>query len=371
MERVTVVPSVRQVLHLLPVDAVRGAQTHARLLRTALDRPDQRHRTLTLFDAPSGSLQADDTLGVANGALRRAGFDPRVAYRLWRRLHRDRPDVIIVHGGEPLRYAALVRRRRTRLVYHRIGVLHERVRQPVRRVFYRWSVRRCDVVVGVSEDTLDDVVRILGVERARLRLIVNGRDPTRFAPSTDDTRADGAGGRPRLLWIGHLTSGKRPRWFLDTVAALRSSGLDVDASIVGDGPLEDALAREAPQSGVELLGRRDDVPDLLRACDVVCFTSTGEGEGLPGVLIEAGLSGRPVVTTRVAGASTVVDDGVTGDIVEVDDFDAYVRAVRRLVSDASLATRMGRAARARCVERFTLETSVAEWRRLLDDLLAR
>ena len=58
--------------------------------------------------------------------------------------------------------------------------------------------------------------------------------------------------------------------------------------------------------GVELLGPRSDVPELLRSADVFVFTSLPTGEGMPGVLIEAGLSGLPAVSTPVPGAATVV-----------------------------------------------------------------
>ena len=61
---------------------------------------------------------------------------------------------------------------------------------------------------------------------------------------------------------------------------------------------------------IEVLGRRSDVPEILSQADVFLFTSLEEGEGMPGVLIEAGFAGLPVVTTEVPGARTVIEDGV-------------------------------------------------------------
>src|SRR6185503_5649182 len=104
------------------------------------------------------------------------------AHRLWRRLRRDRPDVVVAHGGEPLLYAAFASPRHARLVYYRVGVLDERVRRGTRRALYRWAAGRCAIVAGVSAETLADAVDVLGVDRDRLRLIVNGRDPVLFFP---------------------------------------------------------------------------------------------------------------------------------------------------------------------------------------------
>jgi glycosyltransferase involved in cell wall biosynthesis len=86
---------------------------------------------------------------------------------------------------------------------------------------------------------------------------------------------------------------------------------------------------------------------------------------MPGVLIEAGLSGLCVVATRVPGVSDVIRDGVTGSLVPVSDFGALVDETRRLLSDPARRKEMGRAARDRCDSQFSMEASVASWRDLL------
>jgi glycosyltransferase involved in cell wall biosynthesis len=271
--------------------------------------------------------------------------------------------VVVAHGGEPLLYTALAVPRRAPLIYYRIGGLAEKVQGRARRWLYRALVRRADVVAGVSDETLVDARVILGAEQSKLRLIPNGRDPERFAAKTAPS------GEPaRLLWIGHLAPGKGAEFFVLVVRALRLRGFDVSASLAGDGPLAAMLKERAEEVGVRMLGRRDDVAELMDASDIVCFTSTGV-EGLPGVLIEAGLSGRPVVSTDVAGSRTVVEDGVTGFVVERDDPAAFVDAVQRLIEDVALRERLGAAARERCEQHFTLEVSADHWRALLDGVL--
>jgi glycosyltransferase involved in cell wall biosynthesis len=348
------------VLHVLPVDLSRGAQTYARQLRAALDGPDTRHRTLALFQSRGGALDPDEVIDVAPGLARRAGLDPRVLLRLRRVVAEQCPAVVVAHGGEPLKYAALVGIPASRLVYYKIGAGNVRLTGP-RRWFHRRLLRRAGTIAAVSAAAADEA-RALGAADDRLRVIPNGRDPAAYGPPPTPDAAC------RLVFVGHLDPPKRPELFLALARALRASGADDTAAIAGDGPLLASLRTRADDSGVALLGRVEEIPALLARSDVLVLTSAAEG--MPGVLIEAGLASLPVVTTDVAGASDVVDDGVTGFVVGVDDFDALVHATRTLVDDAGRRRRMGDAARRRCTARFSLDASVRQWRALLDELIA-
>jgi glycosyltransferase involved in cell wall biosynthesis len=135
--------------------------------------------------------------------------------------------------------------------------------------------------------------------------------------------------------------------------------------MVGDGPLRSGLEEGAAAAGVEALGERGDVPELMRGADVFVFPSLPEGEGMPGVLIEAGLSGLPVVATDVPGVGSVVEEGVTGSIVGIDDFDALCDRVSDLLADSGRRRTMGSAARSRCESEFSIEVCAKRWRELL------
>jgi glycosyltransferase involved in cell wall biosynthesis len=353
------------VLHVLPSDLARGAQVYARDLRDALDGDDARHRTLALFRSPAGPLQPDYNLNVPAGWLRRAGFDPRVVAGLRRFVRMYQPAVVVVHGGEPLKYAVLAGVARRNLVYYKIGT-GGTLLNGISRQLHRVLLGRTGAVAAVSDDAADEA-RSLGVRSQDLRVIVNGRDPAVYR-QPDRTRE---GDLVRLVFVGHLTESKRPGWFIDVVRTLRDLQLPIEASMAGDGPLREALEPAARDAGVQLLGRVHDVPSLLSRHDALVFTSVSTGEGMPGVLIEAGMAGLPVVTTDVPGARAVVEDGKTGCIVPVDDFGALVQATRRLVGDAELRTEMGDNARQRCANDFSLEASFASWRTLLADVRTR
>jgi glycosyltransferase involved in cell wall biosynthesis len=173
-----------------------------------------------------------------------------------------------------------------------------------------------------------------------------------------------------ITFVGALTGQKRPERFVALVVALRAGGLAFRALLVGDGPLREEVTAAAGPAAIELLGARGDIADVLRETDIFIFPSLPRGEGMPGVLIEAGLSGVPVVASRVPGVAAIVVDGETGVVVDPDDFDELVGAVTALLSDPEQRQAMGRAARQWCTENFSLEVVAAHWRDALLPLLA-
>ncbi len=354
------------VVHVLPSDVDRGAQVYAGQLRDALrDDADQRHVVVSLFDGSDSSGRADVRLGVPSARSRRAGLDPRAVWALRRTLRQSGADLVVAHGGEPLKYA-IAAAVGTPTIYFKVGLSTAEVSRPSRRRLYRFLARRATRVVGVSQAVLDQAHDLLDVPRSMLALIPNGRDPEVYHPAPPGERTDQ---EPLVLFVGHLEPGKRPDLFLDVVHALRGRRLPFRAAMAGDGPLRGSLSERADALGVELLGVRSDVPVLLRQASVLVLTSAPATEGMPGVLVEAGLSALPVVATPAAGVSDVVRDGETGFVVQSDRASDLADRTAALLLDPALRTRMGDRAHARCTEHFTVQATAGEWRRLVGDLV--
>ena len=346
------------ILHVLPYDLARGAQRYARALVDSLGDDDDTHQVLTLFRSEPVLLKPDVELDVPQGIFRRIGLDPRVVSRLRREVRRLRPEVVVAHGGESAKYVALSTPKGIPMVYLKIGTAHRSLSRRANRGLHGYYTGRADVIAAVSSDVADEAHALYDVPRTSLVVLPNARDPETFRPR------ERPGGTPRLIFVGHFDSGKRPEWFIDVVQGLRERGRDFTAAMVGDGPLQESLRLRAETAGIDLMGRRDDVPDLLAASDVFVFTSLPPGEGMPGVLIEAGLTGLPIVSTRVPGARDVIEDGATGFLVDINDKQRMIDAVDQLVLDGRLRTTMGHRARERCLEHFTLEASAEQWRGL-------
>jgi glycosyltransferase involved in cell wall biosynthesis len=345
------------VVHVIPSPLGRGAQRAARILVDQLDEPGVvRHRLLGLFDGPP-EVELDVALGIPGGSHAAEGFQPRLALRLRSALARLDPAVVVAHGGDPMKYVvpAVIGTGRP-LAYCVIGTY---AGPPT--PFHVWSWRRimarADLVVAVGDEVLDECTRRFGVAAHRAVVIPNGRDPLQFHPRSAPADAVPA----TLIFVGAMTPQKQPDRFVEVVGHLRAEGRSFRAMLVGNGPLAGPLAGVAAAQGVELLGSRSDVPELLRRADVLVFTSRPTGEGMPGVLIEAGLSGLPAVSTPVPGAATVVADGRTGVIVD-DSVGSMAHAVGQLLDDPVRRAAMGAAARSRCESEFTLDLMAERWR---------
>lgn len=348
-----------KVFHILPEDMARGAQSYARAIADRLDDESASHEVVTLFRSPPTAAMPDIELGVPLGRLRSAGLHPLVVWRLRRLLSAMRPDVLVAHGGEAAKYAAVAKPKGLPMIYLMIGAAHPKLRRTLSRLLYAMVLRKSWRVVTVSRALAEEAHTLHGVPVDRIVMIPNGRDPETFRPAHDGPRS-----RVRLGWVGRVDDAKRPGWFIDVVSGLVRRGAPVEGWMAGSGPLLDDVKELGRERGVEVLGDRDDVADLLRASDMLVFTGRPP-EGMPGVLIEAALCGLPVVTTDVPGAVEVVANGETGLIVAVDDFEGLSEAVWSLLSDADRRLRMGRRARERAVDLFSLEKSVDDWRSLI------
>jgi glycosyltransferase involved in cell wall biosynthesis len=293
--------------------------------------------------------------------FRRSGIDPTALLGMRRFLKSHQADVVVAHGSEPLKYLALAGVAKERLVYLKIGGRDPKLRG-VRRKLYRSFLRRAGHVVAVSRDAADEAIQ-LGVDRARVTVIPNGRDPSFFRPAVRQ-REDGP---VRLVFVGHLDAAKRPMAFVNLVSSLQRDRA-IGASIAGSGPLYEEVRRSAGAHGIRLHGGVEDIREVFAQSDLLVFTGEPP-EGMPGVLIEAGMSGIPVVTTDVPGARDVVVNGDTGFVVPVEDFDALVHAAKVLIDDAQLRIEFGAAARAHCAKEFNIHDELASWRELFDRIM--
>ncbi len=164
---------------------------------------------------------------------------------------------------------------------------------------------------------------------------------------------------PVVAFVGRLTRVKRPDRLIETAAAVLRQIPDCRFIVCGGGELREELERGvAPfQHAFHLLGWRKDVETVYSAADVVLLTS--DNEGTPLTLIEAGMAGKPAVSTRVGSVPEVVRDGGTGLLAACDP-DELARQTVRLLTDPVLARQMGESARRWTLSSFGVDRFVAD-----------
>ena len=172
----------------------------------------------------------------------------------------------------------------------------------------------------------------------------------------------------QCAFIGRVTQIKRPDRFLDVVSEINKRGVELNFFMAGDGELleqcRERIARE--DLPVTVLGWQSDIEKVLSAADIVVLTS--DNEGTPLSLIQAGMAGLPVVTTRVGSVPEVVLDGTTGIITDLV-VNEIADALEKLAKDAGLRTSMGTAAQEFTLAHFGVERLVHDHENLYKKLL--
>ena len=175
---------------------------------------------------------------------------------------------------------------------------------------------------------------------------------------------------PKLqcAFIGRVTQVKRPDRFLDVVYEIKKRGVPLDFFIAGDGDLLDEcrVRINAEKLPVKILGWQNDIEKVLSAADIVLLTS--DNEGTPLSLIQAGMAGLPVVTTRVGSVPEVVIDSKTGIVCELD-VQIIADALEELFNDNALRALMGKAARDFTLRNFGVKRLVDDHQNLYTKLL--
>jgi glycosyltransferase involved in cell wall biosynthesis len=263
--------------------------------------------------------------------------------------------------------------------------------RPRRRMLTRLVASHVHGVIGVSERQRAPLER-LGYRSERIVTVPNGVFASDVSTSVDRVAMRvslGLGdGDFAVLCVANLRPEKGVDTFVEAVRRARSeapasgvgqgggTGVAGKSSprlrglIAGDGPERDRLQRlVAGVDGVELLGSRGDVPDLIAACDAVALLS--HAEALPMSILEAMALARPVVTSDVGGAGEAVIDRETGMVVRAGDPGAAAGAVAALAADPALAKAMGERGRARQRERFDGEAMVDGYWRALQEVATR
>lgn len=330
-----------------------GEQFVYDLSRRLLD--DGRH--VVLISRPSEIIrQRVETLNTPYHTLPLKGtLDLLSAWQLARMILKYRPEVIHVHhfkNAFTAAYACLLSRMFG--IRPRIVLTRHLVRRGKRGGIYRWLYGQIDRIAFVSELARREFLAgEPDIDPSKLSVIHNSV-PEISGPHLSDTLPDlhreyGIPAHtPLLLFSGRLVPEKGCEVLLKACARLGSRPFALFFAGCGAGEYEIFLKNMAEKAGIAqhtyFLGFVQNVRRLLAQADLCTFPSVwAEPFGL--TIIEAMQAGRALVTTDNGAQPEFVDNGATGLLVPPADEDALARAIARLLDDADLRIRMGRAAR--------------------------
>lgn len=294
-----------------------------------------------------------------------------------------RPDVVHTHtakAGFLGRQAALAVRPRPVIVHTYHGHVLEGYFGPAKTRLYleleRAMARVSDRLIGVSQATVDDLVRFGVAPREKFRVLPLGLDLDRLAEPAPELRAQTrrelrlGDDEVLLAFVGRFAPIKRLDLLLDAFARARGAEPRLRLAVVGDGHERAGLERRAGELGVaadvRFLGYCRELRPIFAAADLAVLSS--DNEGTPVSLIEAAAAGLPAVATDVGGVSEVVNEE-TGILVSPNDPQALANAILAMATDPNRRQAAGLAARDRAISKYSAERLIADIDSLYQELL--
>jgi glycosyltransferase involved in cell wall biosynthesis len=240
------------------------------------------------------------------------------------------------------------------------------------RAVQKWVTKRADRVIVPSDYMRRTLIR-WGVEPARVSVIPNAVEPTSAPsqPSREQARRRLEIDGPAILGVGRLIPLKGYRQLIDMMPNLLARFPSLTLNIVGSGPEETRLRRRIRELGLETSVRLvgclefEQVVEYYRASDLYALPS--EHEAFPHVLLEAMREGLVPVAYSVGGVPEIIDHGVNGMLVSVNEPDAFKDTVLELLENPEPRREMGRRAEKRARD-FNWDDTVKKTLSVMEDV---
>jgi glycosyltransferase involved in cell wall biosynthesis len=218
----------------------------------------------------------------------------------------------------------------------------------------------CAHAIVANSRAAADRLLLERVPRRKVTVIPNGLDAAHLPASAARGRLR------RVVMVANLRAEKGHDVLLDASVDVLRRFPDAHFELVGAGPALDTLRARAAARGVAhavtFVGHCDDV--AARLADADLFVLPSRSEAFPNAVLEAMAAGLPIVASAVGGILELIDDGRNGLLVPPGDAGALADRLCRLIADAPLAGRLGEAARADALARYSFDRMVGAFEQL-------
>ena len=222
--------------------------------------------------------------------------------------------------------------------------------------FFLRLLRHADRIITVCGQATVEA-RTMGIPFSSIEQIPNGVDTDLFRPLSDRKK------NSCITFVGRLDYMKGVHVLLQAFQLLKQKNSDACLQIIGNGPEREPLKKMAQEFGISdsvvFCGEVQDVAPRLQQSAALVLPSLSEG--LSNVVLEAMACGLPVVATRAGGTVDLINDGVSGILVEPERADTLCEALYQILSDTTLAQRLGAEARRVVEKQFSLQTIVSRY----------
>ncbi|WP_318443409.1 glycosyltransferase [Photobacterium leiognathi] len=355
-----------KILFIITGLGVGGAETQVCKLITELVKRGNQVKVISLSGEKIISPEIDDS-EVIELHMKKNIFGFIMSYLKIISVIRDfRPDVIHSHM-----FHANIISRLSAAMFTNIKLIctaHSKNEGGHLRMFiYRLTDFLCDTMTNVSQEAVDEFIKLKAVKKDKIIAIHNGIDLEKFSPNINfrkkirnELSIDKS--TTVLMAIGRLTEAKDYPNLINAFDNVRRNNERVRLFIVGSGEEEHTIRLQVENLGlgnyVSFLGMRLDIPELLNACDLFILSSKWEGFGL--VVAEAMACKRLVVATDCGGVKEVVGDA--GILVESSNTSLLSKSID-IALNLSLTkkNKLCNLARKRIIEHYSMNSVVNKW----------
>jgi glycosyltransferase involved in cell wall biosynthesis len=284
------------------------------------------------------------------------------------KLFRDeRIDTLIMNLPADLKAAGIAARLAgvRRIIYRRGSAI------PVRNSFMNRLLFRylLDDIIANSQETartiLSENPRLFPADK--IHVIYNGVDWEAFDALLQPPLVRSQQGRIVLGNAGRLEPQKGQDLLIKVARKLKAKEYDFEILMAGEGKLKEQLMQKAQQEGVaeqlRFLGFVENMPQFLNSIDIFLLPSHWEGFGY--VIAEAMYCGKPVIAFNVSSNPEIINEGETGFLVAHGDVEVFVEKIEILMRDSGLRHEMGRKARERATDEFSIQNTMLHVEKLL------
>lgn len=363
----------KKVLHLIQSLGSGGCENM--LLRTLPLIPDFQHTVLTLKEpgelAPGFAAKGIDVQTIHLRNL----FSLSGILRLRRIVREQNPDIIITylfHADVLGRLALFGATHAPVIPFLRTTYNHPRYR--IARLFEWLTAPLVRRYLANSEAVKSFYIRHIGVTPERITVIPNGIDTEYFDRLVPDQKLrDSLSIGPDdfvIICVANLHPNKGHRFLLEAFEAVWPEFPQIKLLLVGDGEergnIESMISSFRSKGAIRILGRRDDVPALLKLSRLFVLPTLFEGQS--NAILEAMAAGVPVITTNIPENRVFINDGETGILVETESSVAIVNALKKFLSEPSLLERAGAQVGHAVKESHSLTSVAKSWNDFLRSL---
>jgi glycosyltransferase involved in cell wall biosynthesis len=318
-----------------------------RILEESRGLIERGHSVCVLCPAESRIFEEGPKRGVPTIALPIGRKNLKGLFALRRWLKQNPVDVINTHSSTDSWLAALA----CQTLRNAPPIVRTRhISSPIPNNWAsRWLYAKAvSHIVTTGEALRQQVIEQAGADPARVTSVPTGIDPERFKPGDKREARIKLGLDPDTNYIGivaTLRSWKGHLYLLEAFAQLNAPGWKL--LIVGDGPYRNVLDQKTTElelnERVFFAGQQSNPEDWLRAMDIFCLPSYAN-EGVPQAILQAMLTGLPVISTPAGSITEIIADGHTGIIVPLKDARKLAQAINRVLDTTDLAPHLGKSA---------------------------